>query len=76
MTRKIISLILAVMLLTLSVSAFAEEETVYIGFINPLTTGESFYGELQLKGATLAVEEINANGGVLGGKYANRHQRF
>lgn len=69
MTRKLLALCIAVvMLLTLVPASLAEEETVYIGFINPLTTGESFYGELQLKGATLAIEEINANGGVLGGK--------
>lgn len=41
--------------------------TIKIGFINPMSSGQAAYGQLQYKGASLAVEEINAAGGVLGG---------
>lgn len=41
--------------------------TIKIGFINPMSSGQAAYGELQFKGATLAINEINAAGGVLDG---------
>ena len=41
-----------------------------IGLPVCLTTGCANYGEQSVKGAQLAVEEINANGGVLGEKIA------
>jgi branched-chain amino acid transport system substrate-binding protein len=49
----------------LSSAAFAAE-TIKIGFPIPLSGPTAVYGEPVLKGAEMAVAEINANGGVLG----------
>jgi branched-chain amino acid transport system substrate-binding protein len=49
----------------LSSAAFAAE-TIKIGFPIPLSGPTAVYGEPILKGAEMAVAEINANGGVLG----------
>ena len=50
---------------SLSSAAFAAE-TIKIGFPIPLSGPTAVYGEPVLKGAGMAVAEINANGGVLG----------
>ncbi len=44
------------------------ENIVRIGMLLPLTGAEASYGQDSLQGAQLAVEEINARGGVLGGR--------
>lgn len=44
------------------------KEPIRIGFPIPLSGPTAVYGEPVLKGAQMAVEEINANGGVLGRK--------
>jgi branched-chain amino acid transport system substrate-binding protein len=49
----------------LSSAAFAAE-TIKIGFPIPLSGPTAVYGEPVLKGAEMAVAEINAKGGVLG----------
>ncbi len=51
----------------LPVAAFAED-TIKIGFPIPLSGPTAVYGEPILKGAELAVADINAAGGVLGRK--------
>src|ERR1700720_573280 len=43
-------------------------DTIKIGFPIPLSGPTAVYGEPILKGAQMAVEEINAKGGVLGRK--------
>jgi branched-chain amino acid transport system substrate-binding protein len=60
-------------LLTLAVAAAAllptaagAAETIKIGFPIPLSGPTAVYGEPVLKGAEMAVSEINAKGGVLG----------
>ena len=66
-TKKIISFIMVMtMILALcSVSAFAAEgETFKIGGIGPLTGGAAIYGNAAMNGAQIAVDEINALGGV------------
>ena len=50
-----------------SISAFGAEP-IKIGFPIPLSGPPAVYGEPVLKGAELAVSEINAKGGVLGRK--------
>jgi len=50
-----------------SMSALAAEP-IKIGFPIPLSGPTAVYGEPVLKGAELAVSEINAKGGVLGRK--------
>src|SRR6476646_12249009 len=44
-------------------------DTIKIGFPIPLSGPTAVYGEPVLKGAELAVSEINAKGGVLGRKF-------
>jgi branched-chain amino acid transport system substrate-binding protein len=53
--------------LLLSGTAMAQN-TVKIGMVQPLTGPVSFGGNTLLNGARIAVEEINAKGGVLGKK--------
>ncbi|HLC32795.1 MAG TPA: ABC transporter substrate-binding protein [Candidatus Nanoarchaeia archaeon] len=57
---------LAVLGVLLFVAACASKETVTIGGLFPLTGGLSQYGEVAQNAALLAVEEINAAGGVNG----------
>ena len=47
-------------------SSSKDENTLFIGAIAPLTGGASDYGITATNGLKLAVEEVNANGGVLG----------
>ncbi|MBQ3437568.1 MAG: ABC transporter substrate-binding protein [Fusobacterium sp.] len=49
-------------------STTAEAETIKIGAIGPLTGGLAIYGISATNGSKLAIDEINANGGVLGKK--------
>lgn len=44
------------------------QETIRIGFLAPLTGEEAIFGENEQKGINLAVEQINAAGGVNGKK--------
>ena len=46
--------------------ATAEAETIKIGALGPLTGGVAIYGISATNGLKLAVDEINANGGILG----------
>lgn len=50
--------------------AAAQQQGLKIGALMALTGPLQAYGETCLKGAQLAAEEINAQGGVLGGKLA------
>lgn len=43
-----------------------KKETVKIGFMGPMTGGDSNYGKLMSQAAKIAVEEFNAQGGILG----------
>ncbi len=60
-----LALVVAAMLLT---SAASAAETIKVGFPIPLSGPTAVYGEPVLKGAELAVSDINAKGGVLGRK--------
>lgn len=72
MKRKILAfMIIAVLLLSTVLtgcggSESAEAETIKLGFIGPLTGDYSLYGVSNEEGIKLAVEEINAAGGVNG----------
>jgi branched-chain amino acid transport system substrate-binding protein len=48
--------------------AFAQADAVKIGFLMPLTGGAGKLGQMMLEGSQLAVEQINAAGGVAGRK--------
>ncbi|MGF6906408.1 ABC transporter substrate-binding protein [Fusobacterium sp. PH5-44] len=61
--------ILSVLVMVLNpLVALGTTESISIGVIAPTTGGVAVYGQAALNGAKLAIEEINANGGVLGGK--------
>lgn len=62
---KILTTSFLSMLLALASAAFAGEP-IPIGYVGPLTGSVALLGNESLKGATLAVEQINATGGVLG----------
>ncbi len=64
--KKLVSfLLVAVMLVALSAAAFADDEgTIKIGGIGPLTGAAAIYGKAAMNGAQIAVDEINALGGV------------
>ncbi|MEE8110146.1 MAG: ABC transporter substrate-binding protein [bacterium] len=67
---KLISkLFILICSLTLVLSGVAmAQDTIKIGLVQPLTGPVSFGGNTLLNGARIAVEEINAKGGVLGKK--------
>ncbi|UCD71830.1 MAG: ABC transporter substrate-binding protein, partial [Syntrophobacterales bacterium] len=67
MKKKTFSIILIVAFLTgILVSSSYAAEKIKIGFVLPLSGGVAYTGNLIKKGADLAVEEINAKGGVNG----------
>jgi len=61
--KKLLLLILILFLVVLSVQA---EEVIKIGAIAARTGNNAALGQWQRDGAMLAVEEINAQGGILG----------
>ena len=63
--KKVISMLLVAALAVMMGSAcFAEEAALKIGFIGPLTGAAAVYGTSCLQGAQIAVDEINAKGGM------------
>ncbi|MDI2060451.1 ABC transporter substrate-binding protein, partial [Bradyrhizobium sp. Mp19] len=54
--------------IVLFTAALAEEITIAVA--GPITGGESAFGRQMKNGAEMAVEQINASGGVLGKKLA------
>jgi ABC-type branched-subunit amino acid transport system substrate-binding protein len=69
MSKKILLAVIAVMLVVVPLSACTttgEEEPIKIGCILCMTGGLADMGHLIYQGATLAVDEVNADGGVLG----------
>lgn len=61
-----------VLLITMVVAFFAgiagAEDTIKIAVVGPITGPVAQYGKMQMDGASVAVEQINAKGGVLGKK--------
>ena len=64
-----ISVIVIVLILIVSVAVNKQKNNVKVGAIFPLTGGLAMYGEPAQKAAQLAVENINANGGINGKKF-------
>lgn len=48
--------------------AAAGAQTIKIGWAGPLTGDQAFFGKTWLNGAQMAIDEVNAKGGVLGKK--------
>ena len=66
MIRKLILVVVALSLVIPITACAAEEETIKIGCVLELSGELAPMGEKMLNGAKMAVEEINAAGGVLG----------
>lgn len=64
--RKEISIIILVLMWICCSSLGFAAEPIRIGYAGPLTGAVAFNGSEALKGATLAAEQINARGGLLG----------
>lgn len=60
----IIVAVIIVSVLLLTLPRPMEEKVIKIGLITPLTGASAYAGDQQRKGALLAVEEINAGGGI------------
>ena len=59
-------LTLALMLMLIVSAAASAEDTIKIGYFGPLTGGTAQAGQAALNGVEIAVDELNAAGGVLG----------
>jgi branched-chain amino acid transport system substrate-binding protein len=69
--KKIVSVIMICLLILLSAcssGASGDSETLKVGALFPLSGGLALLGEESFRGVELAVEEINKNGGIAGGK--------
>ena len=67
--RKVLSLTaLALSVLAVSGMSAAAEDTVKIGYIDPLSGGGASVGEVGLKTFQLLADEVNAKGGIQGKK--------
>ncbi len=65
--KRVVSLLLTlVMLIALPVFASADGETIRIGGLAPLTGDVAVYGVATQRGVDLYIEQLNANGGLLG----------
>lgn len=62
--KKIVSLALAVAMVLAMGSVCFAEGAIRIGFIGPLTGAAAVYGNSCLQGVQIAVDEINAKGGL------------
>ena len=68
--KKALSLLLVMMMILALAGpmAFADDDTIKIGYIGDLSQSTALWGNAGKFGALEAIEEINAAGGVLGGK--------
>lgn len=64
--KKFIKCCVTSLVVLINTSCIPEQSNIKIGAVLPLTGTFSNYGQQALKGAQLAVDEINASGGVLG----------
>ncbi len=62
--RKLFAAVLALCCMVSMFSVAAAEEVINIGVIGPMTGGAAVYGKAVANGAQIAVEEINALGGM------------
>lgn len=62
--KRLLAVLFSLMLLF--TMACGKGETVKIGFMGPMTGGDSNYGKLMSQAVKIAVEEFNAQGGIQG----------
>jgi len=71
MKKKVVLFVAALCVASMAFAGGAKDsDTVSIGAIFPLSGGVAYYGNESRDGALLAIEEINAAGGLLGKKLA------
>ncbi|MCL2270093.1 MAG: ABC transporter substrate-binding protein [Treponema sp.] len=70
MKKNLVLFAVLICVLSLAIGCKKDSDTVSIGAIFPLSGGVAFYGNESRDGALLALEEINAGGGLLGRKLA------
>ena len=58
----------ALLLGILLTPALAGAQTIKVGWAGPLTGDQAFFGKTWLNGVQMAIEEVNAKGGILGKK--------
>jgi len=68
LTALVVLLTLPLIALSFSPAAAADKGPVKIGVVLPLSGGLELFGQQGIQGAKMAVAEINAAGGVLGGR--------
>jgi branched-chain amino acid transport system substrate-binding protein len=68
MLRKSVSIGFLAALLAVTAACAQDQGTVKVGVIQPLTGSVAYNGTTAVNGARLALDEINARGGVLGRK--------
>jgi amino acid/amide ABC transporter substrate-binding protein, HAAT family (TC 3.A.1.4.-) len=54
------------LLVSLFVSVASAQDVIKIGYLASLTGDGATWGQEQIKGAQIAIDELNAAGGVLG----------
>ena len=62
--KKIVSLTIVLALCLVMASACFAEDAFKLGGIGPMTGGAAIYGNAAMNGAQIAVDEINAEGGI------------
>ena len=62
--RKLFAAVLALCCMVSMFSVASAEDTIKIGVIGPITGGAAVYGTAVANGAKIAVDEINAKGGM------------
>lgn len=67
-TLIVVLIIICISVVILNQRSKIHDDTIYIGRILPLTGPAASYGKSELKGTSLAVEEINSAGGIAGKK--------
>ena len=66
--KRLLLFILSVLMLLCAVSVALAEDPIYIGVLDAFTGDRASSGDYAKEGADLAMEHINAKGGVLGRK--------
>ena len=64
MNKKLFSVVLAVLMMAVCVSGVFAQDAIKIGGTGPLTGGAAIYGNAVANAAAIAVEEVNALGGL------------
>lgn len=65
---RLLAVVLLILAFVIPGIVFADKQPIKIGIVLPLSGGLELFGQQGIQGAKMAVAEINASGGVLGGR--------